>query len=57
VNSNARVALLGVLAAGWFALAAVNFARVHVAVGLAYTVCGMVVAWLTLRFTRGRRSR
>jgi hypothetical protein len=57
VTSNVRVALLGVLAVGWFVLAAVNFARVHVVVGLAYTACGMVVAGLTLRFTRGRRSR
>jgi len=51
------VALLTVITIGWFVLAAVNFARANVAVGLAYCVCGVVVASLTARMSRGRRSR
>jgi Ca2+/Na+ antiporter len=57
VTPNARVGLLGVIAVAWFVLAAVNLARVHVAVGLAYAACGAVVTVLTLRLSRGRRSR
>jgi hypothetical protein len=52
-----RLTLLALLALGWFVLAVVNLVRAHVVVGLAYAVCGVVVTSLTLRLSRGRRSR
>jgi len=51
------VVLLTLITIGWFALAAVNLARSNVVVALAYGVCGVVVGYLTVRMSRGRRSR
>ena len=49
--------LLTVITIGWFVLAAVNLARANLVVALAYGVCGVVVGFLTVRMSRGRRSR
>lgn len=57
MKPSTRLALLTVITIAWFALAAVNFSRANVVVGLAYSVCGLVVALLTFRLSRGRRSR
>jgi len=57
VKPSTRLALLTVITIAWFALAVVNFSRANVVVGLAYSVCGLVVALLTFRLSRGRRSR
>ena len=53
----ARLVLLGVLAVGWFVLAAANLVKGHVVVGLSYAVCGAVITTLTLRLSKGRRAR
>jgi hypothetical protein len=57
VTSKTRVGLLTVLAVGWFFLAVANIIGGRVAIGALYAVCGVVVSALTLRLSRGRRTR
>ncbi len=48
---------LAVLAIGWFVLAVVNLVRGVIVVALAYALCGVIITTLTLRLSRGRRTR
>jgi hypothetical protein len=57
VKTNTRLTILAVLSLGWLVLGVVNLVRSHVVVGVCYLVCAAIVTTLTLRLSRGRRSR